>query len=65
MFLAVIKIYHFFLLKNQYPSIQNSHFGGISPDRSDRSHKKIILRYIFGSFRVILQLSQETNIQTT
>ena len=48
-FLKVIKIRHFFLRNAQYPSLQNSHFGDISPYSSDRSHMKIILTFLFVS----------------
>ena len=42
LFLTVIKIHYFFLLQAQYETLQNSHFGNISPYRSDRSNTKTI-----------------------
>ena len=52
---------YFFPVEVSVSSFQNSHFGYISPYRSDRSHTKIILIFLF----VILPFSQETQIKTT
>ena len=41
------KTHHFFLLKAQYPSLQNSYYGDISLYCNDHSHRKIILTFLF------------------
>ena len=49
---STLKIHYFFLLKTQYPFLQNSHFADISPYRSgsDNFEKTIRQRYELHSF---------------
>ena len=59
-FLTVIKIHHFFLLKAQYQFLQNSHsrLEDISSYRNDHSQTVLILIFLF----VFFPLSGKTNI---
>ena len=52
MLLTVIKVHHFFVLKAQYPSRQNSYFDDISPYHNGRSHTKIILFFFSCDFTI-------------
>ena len=49
----LMKFHHFFLLKAQYQSLQNSYFCNILPYRSGKSHTKIFSHFFSCEFIIV------------